>query len=276
MKGRATALITKIRFGFTILTMVVVIMTLCSCTVKQNGVDNSTNSSGLDSATKNTDPNAENTAKNTSEDPSSESTTKNTVEDSNSGSDDNNPEISNTKDSDQIIEDFIKSIKNNDAETLKSIISPSGLIIIRSFSFGNGARGKDIRDVYSADKIPANLSFEVSGEDPIVLNELFVKSQQTEIKDIPRSDVTDNNFNFQDSIKNDTYGPPTDEIIDICGGIPSDTTENSQYAPKVYILGDKEMAITESALVAYTPVGTWAVFEMIDSKLYLRVIIDLR
>lgn len=52
--------------------------------------------------------------------------------------------------------------------------------------------------------------------------------------------------------------------------------DSNQYVPKAYNLGDREIALTESTLVADLPVGVWAVFEKKDSKFYLRAIINLR
>ncbi|MDQ0285168.1 hypothetical protein J2Z49_000258 [Desulfofundulus luciae] len=178
-------------------------------------------------------------------------------------------------DSIKIIEDFIKSIKNNDAEALKRITSPSGLIIIRNFSSGSGARGKDIRNLYLPDEIPSNLQFEVSGEVPIILHDLF-KKEQIGIKDMPVERLNDLNFNFKDDSKSNILGPPTDEVRDICGKITSTKDTNNQYSSKIFRLGDKEIVLTESALVADSPIGVWAVFEKLNGKYFLRAVIDLR
>ncbi|MEW6573238.1 MAG: hypothetical protein AB1374_06355 [Bacillota bacterium] len=174
----------------------------------------------------------------------------------------------------KIVEDFIKSIKTNDAEALKRIISPSGLIVIRNSSSGNGARGKDVRNLYLPDKIPSNLQFEVSGELPIVLHDLF--KTEVEIKDIPVERLNNINFNFKDDSKSNIFGPPTDEVRDICGEMTSTRDKNNQYSSKIFRLGDKEIVLTESALVADLPTGVWAVFEKLNEKYFLRAVINLR
>ena len=176
----------------------------------------------------------------------------------------------------KVVEDFIKSIKNSDAEALKSIMSPSGLILIRNFSSGNGARGKDIRNLYLADKIPVNLQFVVSSEVPISLNQLFDKSQQTEIANIPMVKLNDNGFHFKDDLKSNMFGPPTNDVRDICGEITSTAETNNQYSPRIFELVGDEIVLTESALVADSPVGVWAVFVKVDDKYFLRAIIDLK
>jgi hypothetical protein len=170
------------------------------------------------------------------------------------------------------IEDFILSIKNNDAESLKHIISPSGLLIIRNFSSGNNARGKDIRNLYSIDKIPANLQFEISGEVPITLHELFNKSQQGKVNNIPVIKINNSSFSFKDDIETNNYGPSTAEVRDLC----SELISNKDYSPKIFELGDKEVVLTESSLIAETPVGLWAIFEKLNNKYLLRAIIELR
>lgn len=186
------------------------------------------------------------------------------------------PVDSEEEDSTKTIDDFIKSIKSNDAEALKRIISPSGLIIIRNFSSGNGARGKDIRNLYLADKIPTNLQFEISGEAPVILSELFKRSQEIEIKNITVESINGNNFNFKDDSKNNMFAPPTEEVIDICGEITSTKDTNNQYNPKIFNLEDKEIVLTESALVADSPVGVWAIFEKANNKYFIKSVIDLR
>lgn len=174
------------------------------------------------------------------------------------------------------IEEFIEAIKNNDANILKRNLSPSGLVVIRNFSSGNGTRGKNIRNLFLRAEIPTNLSFEVKGELPIVLHELFKKSQQTDFNYFLIEKISDCNFIFEDGNGKDIIGPATDEIRDICGELVGSIDSDNQYIPKIYILGEKEIVLTESMLIADTPVGEWAVFENIDSNFYLRAIIDLR
>jgi len=174
------------------------------------------------------------------------------------------------------IEEFIEAIKNNDANILKRNLSPSGLVVIRNFSSGNGTRGKNIRNLFLSAEIPTNLSFEFKGELPIVLHELFKKSQQTDFNDFLIEKISDCNFIFEDGNGKDIIGPATDEIRDICGELVGSIDSDNQYIPKIYILGEKEIVLTESMLIADTPVGEWAVFENIDSNFYLRAIIDLR
>lgn len=183
-------------------------------------------------------------------------------------------EINKETEEEKVVENFINAVKTNDAEDLKQIISPSGLIVIRNFSSGNGTRGKDIRDLYLADNIPTNLEFVVSGESPIVLKNLLRESLKNKVESIPVEKINDN-FNFKDNSKNSTIEPSTDDVRDICSEITSANDKNNQCAPKIFSLGDKEIALTESALVADSPAGAWIVFEKINKRYFLRAIIDL-
>ena len=176
----------------------------------------------------------------------------------------------------QVIGDFIMYVKSSDTESLKSIVSPSGLIVIRNFSSGSGARGKDIRIITLANEIPGNLQFEVTGELLIILDELYGKFQQTQIVNTPVVKLNDSIFNFKDNAKNRVYEPSTDNVIDICGEIISTIGVNNQYSPKIFELGDDEIVLTESALIADSPIGVWTVFKKADDRFFLRAIIDLR
>ena len=170
-----------------------------------------------------------------------------------------------------VIEDFILSIKNNDAESLKQMISPSGLIVIRNFCSGFGNRGKDIRGLYSIDDIPDDLQFDVIDEIPVSLHDFFKKIQQGEVIDMPVTQINDRYFGFTDDIKTKNYGPPTEEVTDLCCYLTS-----NDFSPGIFELGEKEVVLTESSLVNYAPIGVWAVFEKQDDTYLLRAIIDLR
>lgn len=171
----------------------------------------------------------------------------------------------------KVVEKMLLSIKNSDAAALKEIISPAGLIVIRNFSSGLGARGKDVRNLYSIDEIQDNLQFEVSGESPIDLKELFVESQEASILELPVSQLDSEGFNFIHDAENNIYEPSSGDIIDLCEELSGD-----EYGSYIAKLGDNEMVLGESQTVSYNVIGNWAVFEKIQGEFFLRAIIDLR
>lgn len=171
----------------------------------------------------------------------------------------------------KVIEEMLLAIKNSDAAALKEIISPAGLIVMRNFSSGLGARGKDVRNLYAIDEIQDNLQFEVSGETPIDLKDLFKESQKVSIIELPVSQLDSDGFNFIHDVENDIYEPSSDDIIDLCEELSS-----YEYSSYIVKLGDNEMVLGESQIVNYSIIGNWAVFEKTDGEFYLRAIIDLR
>jgi Deoxyribonuclease II. len=196
----------------------------------------------------------------------------------------NNPNISDVSSannkaaasSSRVIEKFIESIHNKDTDTIKQITSSNGLIVIRNFSSGNGTRGKDIRNIYAAETIPSDLQFEVNGETPIALQELFKNSQQIMVNEIPIVKLDDINFSFEDDISRYAIGPSTDDVRDICYELLSPEDTDNPSTPIIYDLGNQELVLTESESAADLPVGNWAVFEKVNGQFLLKAVIDLR
>lgn len=171
----------------------------------------------------------------------------------------------------KVVEEMLLAIKNYDAAALKEIISPAGLIVMRNFNSGLGARGKDVRNLYSIDEIQDNLQFEVSGESPIDLKELFIESQEASILELPISQLDSEGFNFIHDVENDIYEPSSSDIVDLC-----EELSGNEYSSYIVKLGDNEMVLGESQIAAYSVIGNWAVFEKTEGEFYLRAIIDLR
>jgi len=169
---------------------------------------------------------------------------------------------------------FINSIKNN-GKDFEKIISPQGLIVIRNFvTGGSGTRGKDVRYFYTANKIPANLSFSVKDESPIVFSQLFEKVIKKDVKTIKTINVKDICFLFKDD--GEIIYPPTSEVIQICTEIQKIEKETNM-GPRIFILGEKEFALTEAEMfLDDLSVGSWAVFNRVDSRYYLRAVMDFR
>ncbi|MCL4515734.1 MAG: hypothetical protein M1379_09160 [Firmicutes bacterium] len=172
------------------------------------------------------------------------------------------------------VERFIKSIKDNDYSTFEELVSPAGLTIIRNFLTGYGARGKNIRHNYSKAEIPQNLQFPVEGEIPVDLKQLFNGTMESDAKNIPGKLLRDIQFGFKNN-ENSYPEPPTPTIREVCGKIRSSERENDS-GPRIFILGEKEFALTESMIYEGLAVGTWAVFEKTDDRHLLRAIIDFR
>lgn len=172
------------------------------------------------------------------------------------------------------VERFIKSIKNKDYSIFEEIVSPAGLVVIRNFLTGNGTRGKDIRHNYYTTEIPRNLQFPVKGETPVDLNQLFSDTMESNDKNIPGKLLGGIQFGFEDN-ENSYPEPPTPRVREICGKIRSSEHENDP-SPRIFILGDKEFALTESMIIEGLPVGSWAIFEKVGKGYLLRAIIDFR
>ena len=169
---------------------------------------------------------------------------------------------------------FIEALSNDDAETFKSIISPSGLTLIRNFISGNGTRGKDIRSTFNRDNIPNGIRFPVKGEDDIVIKDFFRYSiNNKKGVDIPCVEAKNINFNFFNNVISKEYGPSTSKVWDLCGEIQAAASHDDSSAV-IYILGDKEFALSE-ATQSFN-IGDWAVFEKTYDNWNLRAVMDFR
>ena len=94
-----------------------------------------------------------------------------------------------------IVNQFIRAIQSKNSEEIKNMVSPKGLVVIRAFSSGNGARGKNIRNIYSKEEIANTLSFDVKDEEPINTYEAYENiSEELEVAD------GEGGYNFEDSI----------------------------------------------------------------------------
>lgn len=152
----------------------------------------------------------------------------------------------------------------------KEIVSPSGLVVIRDFpSGGFGVRGKNVRDHYSLELLPANFIFPVKGEIAIDPAELFRGTRKRNLTNLPLTVIEGVMFEFKNLGE-----PPTSEVIELCAQIGIEGLLDE--SPRVIQLNDKEVVLTESVVINGIPLGVWAVFERIDNKYLLRAIIDLR
>ncbi|MCL6613760.1 MAG: hypothetical protein K6U03_03945 [Firmicutes bacterium] len=167
---------------------------------------------------------------------------------------------------------FIKSIKAQDIMGFRKLVSPSGLVVIRNFVTGGfGARGKDIRNYYKQSQV--DFKFKVPGEEPVSVEWLFAESVKSKINKIPIRKVKGMNFGFKDN--GQMVYPPTMELIEICSKI-QEHSKKSEMKPEIFILNDKEFALTESDYIIGLSIGSWAVFEKASDKYYLRAIMDFR
>lgn len=188
--------------------------------------------------------------------------------------DEDNKQIKNENDIIYTTKSFLEALNNNDVESFKRLVSPSGLVVIRNFVSGNGARGKNIRNLYLQEDISKDIEFPV--EDEIQLNpqNLFSQSLATSYDKIPIEKVEGTNFNFLDSFKTNNYGPTTNRIWEICDDIISSVKQEELNSPMLFDLSGKEFALVESFDDYNT--GNWAVFEKIEDKYYLRAIVEFR
>ncbi|MGE5415212.1 MAG: hypothetical protein ACM3UZ_00335, partial [Acidobacteriota bacterium] len=181
------------------------------------------------------------------------------------------PSIITESNTNKIVNDFSAALAYSDIDTLRKVISPKGLVIIRNFGSGNGTRGKDVRTLYSAKDIPNDLKFPVSEETPVDLKWLFSGTAKKAPNVNSKNDAKQKPFRFLDNTTSNTAGPPTQEIRDKCSALTSDPT----FEPKAFVLGN-ELVLTESELADDIPDGGWAVFEKDGDRYVLRAIIDLR
>lgn len=194
-----------------------------------------------------------------------------------------NNKISLANDVKTTIENFNNAIYKENIDQFKQLISPSGLVIIRNFvSGGYGQRGKNIRNCYLISEIPDNLKFEVDGEVPIDLSELFPGKLLNEGIETDYIKLNGNTFGFKDSIKKENKSvsvpnPPTNEIIENCSEIMEYANDNNEERKlMVFILGNNEIALTEAQYYNGFSYGNWAIFEKINEKYYLSAIMDFR
>lgn len=178
-----------------------------------------------------------------------------------------------TPDINQVITEFVQSIKEVNHKLFQDIISVSGLVIIRSFSSGYGNRGKDVRFIFPSSSIPEDLQFKVEEEEPIILHNFFsTSSKKASLEEIESDYHNELNFSFSAIDSNE---PSIQDIIDICSELVSSSVDSNQYSPKIFFVGNDEVVLTESSLVADFPIGVWAVFVKENDGYKLRAIIEL-
>lgn len=176
--------------------------------------------------------------------------------------------------------EFTVALKNSNAEKLRGIISPKGLIIIRNFVTGGfGVRGKDIRDNYLLYQIPNDLKFPVEGEIPVEPIVLFKRSISADVSMFSIEKINDLRINFRDGIESGKHDPSTSDVRNLISIVLIKHESNdikSNPDPKISILGDKEFVLSEAILINELPIGVFAIFEKYNNKYVLRAIIDFR
>lgn len=200
-----------------------------------------------------------------------ESKNETVTDDDNKNSDKDNSTIVNEID---VAKKFISILNSKDIESFKQMVSPSGLIVIRNFVSGNSARGNDIRNIYSAEEIPENLQLPINDEEAIDMTKLFPTSIKNSSEEIQHLRIKEKNFNFKDTVNGAVLSPSTSEVWELCGEIQRVTDNKTDSIPLIYILGDDEFALSEAERDFNT--GTWAVFEKVDNRFYLRALLDFR
>lgn len=184
-----------------------------------------------------------------------------------------NASCSNKNESDNNIEStiglFRTSVKNDDLTGFKRLVGRDGLIIIRNFiSGGAGVRGKNVRNHYDYTSIPKSLTFQIKGETPVSLKELFHETLND--KDIPRYQLENVKI-----INVRELEPSTGTIVDYCIELLGNLALKDDDSPQVIVLEDG-LIIKEASLVNGQPIGVWAFFEKDEAKYFLKGIFDFR
>lgn len=169
---------------------------------------------------------------------------------------------------------FLEITQSDNIDAFKEMISASGLIIIRNFVSGNNSRGNNIRYVYSSEEIPLDIKFPVNIETPLILKNLFKNSLTLNANQIPIKYIDGTHFNFSDNVKENIFEPSNNKVWNICDKIRYNSKDINDFEPIIFILGEKEFALTESSL-KYN-VGSWVIFEKVNNNYYLRAIMDFK
>ena len=172
----------------------------------------------------------------------------------------------------ETVANFVQYIKTRDLVGFRKSINPSGLLVIRNFVTGGfGTRGKDIRNHYQPSQ--ADFEFKVPEEVPVSIEWLFAESIKSKISDIPIKRVNGLSFGFDKT--GQAVSPSTMELITICSKI-QEYNKDAEMQPAIFILNDREFALTESDYIMGLSIGGWAVFKRVDERYYLRAIMDFR
>jgi hypothetical protein len=164
---------------------------------------------------------------------------------------------------------FQISIKNDDISSFNKLVDQNGFIIIRNFvSGGSGVRGRNIRNHYDYKSIPRSLNFQINGEIPVSLKELFYETINT--KNIPKCSIKKVKL-----IKVRKLEPSTAEIINYCNNLLRSLDRKNDYSPEIIVLEDG-LIIKEASLINEQPIGVWAIFEKSENKYFIRGIFDFR
>lgn len=165
---------------------------------------------------------------------------------------------------------FISALGNEDSKALKSIISPSGLIVIRNLTSSSGTRGRNYRSLFNYDEIPASGEFTLDEYSQVSARSIFRSLIDIEASNMAHYKVKGVSFNFRNSDKKSETLPSTDVVWDKCTSIRS--VGNRKIEPQIYNLNDSEFILTVSEYEL--GVGAWAVFEKNNDKYFLRAIMD--
>lgn len=166
------------------------------------------------------------------------------------------------------IGDFIKAIQDEDKDAFTKLINRDELIVVRSFSSGNGTRGKDIILNVKPDSITSDLSFPVEDETPIELNFLFKDLIEKGENELSTEDLSNQNFDM-DQITSTEY------IWNQCSNI-LEKMDNTEWGLHLIKLQDNQFALFEGGNVDDFPLGGWLIFEKNNDGYYIEGIFDLR
>ena len=171
---------------------------------------------------------------------------------------------------DKTISQFKKCLEEKDISTFKRLIDKQGLIVIRNFNSGFGARGRDLRQLYTENSFPQNFVISVSNETPINILELgkeIVDTQDLPVIKLPEQQQ----FSFID-----VYNPPTSQAIGTCYRILNQVKSNYNDKPVAISINSKEFVLIKSAIITDLVVGEWILFEKTGENYYIRTIFDIR
>jgi len=162
---------------------------------------------------------------------------------------------------------FINAIQKTDSVQFKDLVDDNGFIIIRNFvSGGFGIRGQNIRDNFTRVTLPLELEFTINGEPPFILNDLFAGT-------ISSKRLTERRIDIK-MIGIQRNSPSTDEIIEFCKTLIL-TLSNNDASPSV-ISVNGGFVICEAQIIMDLPIGSFALFDKVGERYYIRALIDLK
>lgn len=158
------------------------------------------------------------------------------------------------------VNQFCYAIKTQNSQKLKQIANRDGIVLIRTFSSGNGTRGAEIDETINPSKMPCNLVFSIiKGEEPISFKDEF----ETDNKDFSKMKLINISkyYNWNNELSTD--------IINNFGEIVGNKDPGEDT--NLYIFKDGSFSIAQFA-GSGLQYSNWAVFSKKGGKYQLEIL----